>query len=552
MAMVPWLRVSVATAVVVGTREPALGANWVAQWWGAVRRRRSSEEASGRLGPDSDDRTGVRGQTPNPDPGVAAPRHDGRFSALLEAAPDAVVVIDAAGLIVLVNEQTERLFQYRRQDLVGQPVEVLIPERFRAEHGDRRGRYVADPRRRPMGAGVALAGRRRDGIEFPVDISLSSIETEETGTLAMAFIRDISERRAAETALAAANAEVADRAEKLEGRNREIVILGEMGNLLQSCVSSEEAYEVIGRFAPQLFAGDDGAVFVRQLGDQLEAVAQWGNVLGPWLGFGSEDCWALRRGLPHVGGETASEPDCMHVGAFAGEYICVPMMAQSQSMGVVHVRSQLGSSSSIHGGFRSEATRSLAAALTEHVALALANISLRDTLRHQSVRDPLTDLYNRRFLGDYIERELRRAARKESPVSILMIDIDRFKQFNDEFGHATGDALLVNLARLLTTQLRGADVACRYGGEEFALVLPDCSIEAAARRAQELLERAGELRVTGAAGGITLSIGVSAYPAHGLTAQPLLEAADAALYVAKRRGRGCVELRPIDDLSKES
>jgi len=472
---------------------------------------------------------------------------DGRFRAMLDSAPDAVVVIDGEGTIVLVNEQTELLFRYTREAVVGQAIELLLPERFRGAHQGHRRRYIADPHRRSMGAGVELAGRRSDGTEFPVDISLSSLSTADSVTLAMAFIRDTSERYAADAALAAAHADVANRAEELERRNREIVTVSELGSLLQGCATEEEAYGVVARFARHLFAELPGAIYVRRQGALLDPVARWGALMDRQQIFGADECWALRRGLTHVGGVSQLQPSCLHLGAFTGEYVCVPMMAQSQSMGVIHLRRESASAAAGNDGLRWEATRSLAAAFAEHVALALANIQLRDTLRHQSLRDPLTDLFNRRFFDDYVERELLRSARNRSPLSILMFDIDHFKQFNDDFGHAVGDAVLVELGLMLTTQLRGADVACRYGGEEFVAVLPDCPLADAAIRAERLLEKTRALRVTGAVRAITVSIGVSAFPIHGATIQPLLEAADRALYAAKNSGRDRVEVHWMAD-----
>ena len=176
----------------------------------------------------------------------------------------------------------------------------------------------------------------------------------------------------------------------------------------------------------------------------------------------------------------------------------------------------------------------------ERISLALANIGLREVLRGQSVRDPLTGLFNRRYMEESLERELRRAMRSEASVAVLMIDIDFFKQFNDTFGHQAGDALLRAFGEFVRQGTRGQDIACRYGGEEFVVILSSASIDAACKRAESLREGLKELKVEHAGqvlGKITLSIGISAYPVHATTTDELLRAADQALYRAKQEGR---------------
>ena len=598
---------------------------------------------------------------------------EARFRGLLNSAPDAAVIIDGEGNILLVNQQTERLFGYAREELVGQPVELLLPQIFRGIEASNRPGPDRDSQLPPMGAELELAGRGRDQSEFPVEISLSAIESDD-GAVAMAFIRDITDRKAAEEALrttqeryrqilatageafvafdvqgvvidwnveaerifgwsrdeainrhlqglcvpestwqffnrllthrldgaasqrmqatarrrndeefpieltiwpsegaegerfnafildatdrrraeeavASARAEAERRAEELGKRNREIVMVSEMGDLLQSCITVEEVHQVLSQFGRRLFPEASGGIFLQNAaGNLLEAAVTWGPASPGALVFGSEDCWGLRRGRAHTEDRSSPRPRCPHRGPVAAGSICIPMMAQSQAMGLVH----LVQHDNDDGECTPEDERvweslcNLATTVAEHVALALANFQLRETLRTQSIRDPLTDLYNRRYLDESLERELRRASRDGKALSLVMIDIDFFKSFNDQFGHDSGDQLLTGLSRVLRDAVRGADIACRFGGEEFLLVLPDATLETAGRRAEELRERVRLLVSPSAEHPVTVSIGVAAYPVHAHSAQDLVRAADMALYSAKASGRDCVALAPVD------
>jgi diguanylate cyclase (GGDEF)-like protein len=174
-------------------------------------------------------------------------------------------------------------------------------------------------------------------------------------------------------------------------------------------------------------------------------------------------------------------------------------------------------------------------------------LGLQDALRLEAIRDPLTGLFNRRYLEESLEREVRRATRRGTPVSVVMVDLDHFKAFNDDFGHLAGDALLQALGHLLRTRVRGEDIPCRYGGEEFALILPDAPLDATRRRAEQLREEAQHLRVDHRGepiGPVTLSMGVATFPLHGATGEAVLRAADDALYRAKRNGRNQVIVAP--------
>ena len=192
-----------------------------------------------------------------------------------------------------------------------------------------------------------------------------------------------------------------------------------------------------------------------------------------------------------------------------------------------------------------EAKQRLAITMAEHIAMALSNLKLHETLRSQSIRDPLTGLFNRRFMEESLELELRRAGRNQRPLGVIMLDLDQFKHFNDTYGHEAGDTLLRELGTLLQGNIRGEDIACRYGGEEFTLILPEGNADVVQQRANALREAIKHLDVEHRnlpIGRVTASMGVALFPEHGRTGQALLQAADAALYRSKDLGRDRVTL----------
>jgi diguanylate cyclase (GGDEF)-like protein len=209
------------------------------------------------------------------------------------------------------------------------------------------------------------------------------------------------------------------------------------------------------------------------------------------------------------------------------------MMAQGEALGMLHLHSQ-------HKGQFTTAKQQLASAVAERIALALANLRLNEALQQQSIRDPLTGLFNRRYLEESLEREVSRSERNQQRVGIIMIDVDHFKSFNDTFGHEAGDIVLRELGGFLKKQVRKADIACRYGGEEMLLILPETSLEVCQERAERIRQGVKHLDVQHQRqklGNITLSLGVAMFPEHGMTGAGVIEAADAALYIAKKTGR---------------
>ncbi len=306
------------------------------------------------------------------------------------------------------------------------------------------------------------------------------------------------------------------------------------GDLLQACLTLPEAYVAIGQIARQLFAPESGTLSVTKTSQNLvEVVAAWGPALGGEPVFTHEGCWALRRGRVHHIEDSSDGLLCKHLHRPPpAAYICVPMMAQGEALGILHLSYQ-------EVGRLTESKQRFAVAVAEHVALALSNLKLHETLRSQSIRDPLTGLFNRRFMEESLVREVLRAARNQGPLGVIMIDLDGFKSFNDTFGHDAGDTLLREFGFLLRNTIR-------YGGEEFTLILPEATLEATLERAEQIREEIKRLKVLHRdqdLGQVTVSLGVAVFPNHGTTGEALLRAADTALYRAKIDGRDRVAVK---------
>jgi len=361
-------------------------------------------------------------------------------------------------------------------------------------------------------------------------------------------VQDVTERVQADIRLHNANQELGERVLELQQRSKEMNLLSEMGSHLQSCNEASEAFTNIGVVAEQLFPNWAGAVCVTSASRiAVETVAEWGSTGNAERVFAPDDCWALRRGQPQSFRRGEKTSPCRHLNLTKlTESLCIPMVAQGETIGIMSLqRTHSPEQQESEIGTMGEAERRLAEVLAKQVALALGNLKLRESLKNQSICDSLTGLFNRRYMEESLEREFSRAKRNKTAVAIIMMDLDHFKRFNDTFGHQAGDALLRALGDLLKRSTRGQDMACRYGGEEFAIVLSDANLEGALKRAETLRQQVKQLSVEYAGqllGAVSISMGVALFPEHGTTMSEVLRASDQALYCAKREGRDRVSV----------
>jgi diguanylate cyclase (GGDEF)-like protein/PAS domain S-box-containing protein len=365
---------------------------------------------------------------------------------------------------------------------------------------------------------------------------------------------DLTEQRQAEEALSRANAHLQVIVQEVGQTNRDMNLLRELGELLQLCPTFEEALPILEEFVGRLFPEEGGELFLlNNSRNLLEAVSSWGKSNPRGNVFSPEECWALRRGKSHLVtalNSSSSKLTCSHLhSGEPGADLCVPLTAQGETLGLIHLHRGLIDDDAYDAfaeeqpGTFNEARIKFVESAAENVSLALSNLKLREKLRQQAIRDPLTGLFNKRYLQETLEREVERAKRSEQPLGVLMLDLDHFKRFNDTYGHEAGDELLRSFGRLVKSIIRVEDIACRYGGEEFTLIMPECPLNSLLERAEEIRQAVERIQVNKGGemlGLLTVSIGAAVFPDQGAHGEVLLQMADSALYQAKKAGRNRV------------
>ncbi|HEV2315637.1 MAG TPA: diguanylate cyclase [Candidatus Acidoferrales bacterium] len=479
------------------------------------------------------DEADVRGQSDSRE-------RDVWLAQVVESCGDGIIGATLDGVIVSWNRSAARIFGYTEEEAVGRPLSLVLP----SVHGSdlvHLIEHVAMDRRSSPGETLCL---RKDGREVSVLISISPIRSPEGRIAGVSAIARETLGAAGEAAeLRRSNEELARIVRSLEQRAREMNLVQQLSTLLQTCLTAEEAHPVLEQSLAKLFPAGSGALFERNSSvNLLEASIKWGESRLAEAVFEPEECWALRRGQVHRVADPSTPLLCPHLSRVApASSICAPLVASGETLGVLSVQ---GSPYELTQPKETQerilaARQQLTETVAGHIALALANLKLRDSLRAQSIRDAVTGLFNRRYLDETLPREIHRASRDQRNLGIIMCDLDSFKAFNDTYGHAAGDSLLKAFGDLVGKVVRAGDIACRYGGDEFVLILMDASLETAKRRA-ELLEREFR-RIVIQQGDMflnpgSMSLGVSAYPAHGGAAAALLRVADEALYRAKAAG----------------
>lgn len=346
--------------------------------------------------------------------------------------------------------------------------------------------------------------------------------------------------RASKELLAHTNTMLRNQVVSLERRTRDLEQLNRLVTLQHNCSTLEQYHAALAELVPQLFDGFEGALYcVEPESGKLTRIAHWGRGFVAPITLVVDSCLEFQDLRPRVSSCAHSER-CAHLESGC-DWVCVPLTAQDVVLGTLQIR--MVSPERWAAETDETIQRQFIATVADYIALSLANFHLRATLHYQSLRDPLTGLLNRRALAATLDGAVTTATGQRQTVGVIMVDIDHYKRFNDSFGHAAGDAVLRDLGAWLQRQVRSNDVVCRYGGEEFTLILPAATLAITRERAESIRHAVRDLRLYHAGqalGSLTLSLGVAAYPEHGGNGEAVLRAADMALYQAKRSGRNRV------------
>lgn len=359
------------------------------------------------------------------------------------------------------------------------------------------------------------------------------------------IVRDITDSKEAQHRLEETNQQLTLALDSLERHATDLTRLNMLNEGLQSSLTVHDAYEVLERTLAQLQLGSGGSLaLASDQGRSMRTVASWGDGAGMLNCFNTHDCWAMRRGQRHALQRPDTGPQCKHfISPPNGAILCQPLQVLGETLGLLTIKAPAAINDTDWAR-----VNHLASMVSESLKLALSNIRLREALHEQAIRDPLTHLLNRRYLDETLPRELHRAAREHRKLSVVILDLDHFKHVNDTWGHEAGDVVLAHVAKLVSIHLRASDLACRFGGEEFVVVMLGADLNEAQERMENI---AAQVRASHPKmhdqdlPAVSFSAGIAEAFVHGDTADKLLRVADHALYAAKAAGRNRIFVAPI-------
>ncbi|MEH1921565.1 diguanylate cyclase [Nostoc sp.] len=346
---------------------------------------------------------------------------------------------------------------------------------------------------------------------------------------------DITETIEAQRSLTDLNRQLAEKTLELEAKKREIISLSDMADMLYSCESENEVYKVVALTCSKLFPNISGSIYIiSNSKNYVQMNSFWGGERSSKEIFSLSDCWALRRGKLNLLSPRNSGLMCSHlIQPVSGTHLCVPLFAQGEVVGILHIDALEEISPE---------DQQIIEIIARTLGIALNNLSIKQRLTHDNLRDGMTQLFNQSYMQSITEQRLAEAERSGQPLSIIFLDIDNFKSYNSRYGHLTANIVLQGLAKLLLKSIRSFDIACRWGGEEFVVVMPNITLETLRKRVEQLRLDVEQMQLKDSdqiLEGITASFGI-AVSEPGITVNDFLNRANQAMLEAKRTGKNRV------------
>lgn len=455
------------------------------------------------------------------------------YEDIARSAPTMLWVSNAAGTIVFQNEQYFRFTGTSEE-------EARYTDTWSGQvHPDDLSTVMAtyvEALKHQLSFSVEYRLRRHDG-EYREVLDTARPRFSKTGGFSgyIGSTFDITERKVHERAVIAAT-------QASEKQSHELKMLHELKSDLQVCRELGETKIVLTKYCEQLFPDTSARILLHNNSrDLIEPFLSWGEEDTPNTAvFSPSDCWALRKGKSHLEVATSAGAMCPNAKSCNRDcYLCLPMVAFGDIVGILQLKSKKADSE-LDPIEKTQALIQLGTLATDEIATAIEEQRLRAKLQHQSNRDPLTHLFNRRYFMESLEREMYRAKTDNAELSLIMIDLDHFKTFNDIHGHIGGDKVLRSFGKMLNEESGDKDIVCRFGGEEFAVIALNSSSAEAVQHAERIRQATQSLAVNfhgELLEGITASIGVATHPDDADSMEQLISNADTALYAAKNNGR---------------
>ncbi|MEH1967019.1 diguanylate cyclase [Nostoc sp.] len=346
---------------------------------------------------------------------------------------------------------------------------------------------------------------------------------------------DITESIEAQRSLTDLNRQLEEKALELEAKKRELIYLSDMADMLYSCESEDEVYQVVALTCSKLFPNMSGSIYIiSNSKNYVQMNSIWGDERTSKEIFSQSECWALRRGKLNLLSPRNFGLMCSHlIQPVIGTHLCVPFFGQGEIVGVLHI-------------YTLEEICPEDQQITEIIArtlgIALNNLSIKQRLTYDNLRDGMTQLFNQNYMQSITEQRLAEAERLGQPLSVIFLDIDNFKSYNTRYGHVTANIVLQGLAKLLLKSIRSFDIPCRWGGEEFVIVMPNMTLETLRKRVEQLRIDIEQMQLKDGdriLENITASFGI-AVSEPGITVKDFLDRANQAMLEAKRTGKNRV------------